>query len=113
MKRKKDKKASQKLAKEKRAGSDGSEGLVVKEAGSSSTSNGRPSASSINDKGEVRFGKFEFEGLQKKKKGPTDAQGQLKMVMDLKKRLFNSIASLYSCFRCSYLMADSKHLWLC
>ncbi|KAF9361728.1 hypothetical protein BGX34_006971, partial [Mortierella sp. NVP85] len=79
MKRKKDKKASQKLAKEKRAGSGGSEGLVVKEAGSSSMSNGRPSASSINDKGEVRFGKFEFEGLQKKKKGPTDAQGQLKM----------------------------------
>lgn len=79
MKRKKDKKASQKLAKEKKAAS-GSEGLVVKDADSSSTVNGRPSASSINDKGEVRFSKFEFEGLQKKKKGPTDAQGQLKMV---------------------------------
>ncbi|KAI8359729.1 surfeit locus protein 6-domain-containing protein [Mortierella sp. GBAus27b] len=81
MKRKKDKKASQKLAKEKKAASaaGGSEGLVVKDGGSNSTANGRPSASSINDKGEVRFSKFEFEGLQKKKKGPTDIHGQLKM----------------------------------
>ncbi|KAF9570446.1 surfeit locus protein [Mortierella alpina] len=80
LKRKKDKKASQKLAKEKRA-SGGSEGLVVKEnEGSSSGAGGRPSASSINDKGEVRFSKFEFDGLQKKRRGPTDAQGQLKMV---------------------------------
>lgn len=78
LKRKKDKKASQKLAKEKRA-SGGSEGLIVKES-SDSTAGGRPSASSINDKGEVRFSKFEFDGLQKKKRGPTDAQGQLKMV---------------------------------
>jgi hypothetical protein len=78
LKRKKDKKASQKLAKEKRA-SGGSEGLIVKEA-SDSSAGGRPSASSINDKGEVRFSKFEFDGLQKKKRGPTDAQGQLKMV---------------------------------
>ena len=80
LKRKKDKKAAQKLAKEKRA-SGGSEGLVVKEnEGSLSGAGGRPSASSINDKGEVRFSKFEFDGLQKKKRGPTDAQGQLKMV---------------------------------
>ncbi|KAF9922689.1 hypothetical protein FBU30_007203 [Linnemannia zychae] len=79
LKRKKDKKASQKLAKEKRAGNGGSEGLIVKESATSLTG-GRPSASSINDKGEVRFSKFEFEGLQKKKKGPTDAHGQLKMV---------------------------------
>ncbi|KAF9989585.1 surfeit locus protein [Mortierella antarctica] len=80
LKRKKDKKAAHKLAKEKRA-SGGSEGLVVKEnEGSSSGTGGRPSASSINDKGEVRFSKFEFDGLQKKKRGPTDAQGQLKMV---------------------------------
>ncbi|KAF9909110.1 hypothetical protein EC991_009020 [Linnemannia zychae] len=78
LKRKKDKKASQKLAKEKRA-SGGSEGLIVKESESTSAG-GRPSASSINDKGEVRFSKFEFDGLQKKKRGPTDAQGQLKMV---------------------------------
>lgn len=78
LKRKKDKKASQKLAKEKRANG-GSEGLIVKES-SDSTTGGRPSASSINDKGEVRFSKFEFDGLQKKKRGPTDAQGQLKMV---------------------------------
>lgn len=78
LKRKKDKKASQKLAKEKRA-SGGSEGLIVKES-SDSSAGGRPSASSINDKGEVRFSKFEFDGLQKKKRGPTDAQGQLKMV---------------------------------
>ncbi|KAF9902889.1 surfeit locus protein [Lobosporangium transversale] len=87
LKRKKDKKASQKLAKEKRAAG-GSEGLVVKEpAASSSTNAGRPSASSINDKGEVRFSKFEFAGLQKKKKGPTDAQGQLKMVEAHKEKL--------------------------
>ncbi|KAI8598143.1 surfeit locus protein 6-domain-containing protein [Dissophora ornata] len=86
LKRKKDKKASQKLAKEKRAAG-GSEGLVVKEADSSSTSGGRPSASSISDKGEVRFSKFEFEGLQKKKRGPTDAQGQLKMVEAHKEKL--------------------------
>ncbi|KAF9184374.1 hypothetical protein BGZ51_002947 [Haplosporangium sp. Z 767] len=86
MKRKKDKKASQKLAKEKRANG-GSEGLLVKEADSSSASGGRPSASSINDKGEVRFSKFEFDGLQKKKKGPTDAQGQLKMVEAHKEKL--------------------------
>ncbi|KAF9967091.1 surfeit locus protein [Mortierella alpina] len=80
LKRKKDKKVAQKLAKEKRA-SGGSEGLVVKEnEGPSSGVGGRPSASSINDKGEVRFSKFEFDGLQKKKRGPTDAQGQLKMV---------------------------------
>ncbi|KAF9089702.1 surfeit locus protein [Mortierella sp. AD031] len=79
LKRKKDKKASQKLAKEKRAAG-GSEGLIVKESAESSSAGGRPSASSINDKGEVRFSKFEFDGLQKKKRGPTDAQGQLKMV---------------------------------
>ncbi|KAF9333762.1 hypothetical protein BG006_003210 [Podila minutissima] len=79
LKRKKDKKASQKLAKEKRAAG-GSEGLLVKEQDSGSSSlGGRPSASSINDKGEVRFSKFEFAGLQKKKKGPTDAKGQLSM----------------------------------
>ncbi|KAF9124579.1 hypothetical protein BGW39_008093 [Mortierella sp. 14UC] len=79
LKRKKDKKASQKLAKEKRA-SGGSEGLIVKESSDSTSTGGRHSASSINDKGEVRFSKFEFDGLQKKKRGPTDAQGQLKMV---------------------------------
>ncbi|KAG0044442.1 surfeit locus protein [Gryganskiella cystojenkinii] len=87
LKRRKDKKASQKLAKEKRANG-GSEGLLVKEAeGSSSANGGRPSASSINDKGEVRFSKFEFAGMQKKKKGPTDAQGQLKMVEAHKEKL--------------------------
>ncbi|KAI1297118.1 surfeit locus protein [Mortierella claussenii] len=87
LKRKKDKKAAQKLAKEKRAGG-GSEGLVVKEqTGSSTSANGRPSASSINEKGEVRFSKFEFDGLQKKKRGPTDAQGQLKMVEAHKEKL--------------------------
>ncbi|KAF9202536.1 hypothetical protein BGZ49_007327 [Haplosporangium sp. Z 27] len=85
LKRKKDKKASRKLAKEKLAAS-GSDGLVVKE-NVTSTSSGRPSASSINDKAEVRFSKFEFEGLQKKKKGPTDAQGQLKMVEAHKEKL--------------------------
>ncbi|KAF9434243.1 hypothetical protein BGZ76_008333 [Entomortierella beljakovae] len=88
LKRKKDKKASRKLAKEKlAAGSSASEGLVVKEQSTSSSSGGKPSASSINDKGEVRFSKFEFEGLQKKKKGPTDAQGQLKMVEAHKEKL--------------------------
>ncbi|KAF9306790.1 surfeit locus protein [Mortierella antarctica] len=87
LKRKKDKKASQKLAKEKRAAG-GSEGLLVKEASESSSMNGgRPSASSINDKGEVRFSKFEFAGLQKKKKGPTDAKGQLSMVEAHKEKL--------------------------
>ncbi|KAI7828785.1 surfeit locus protein 6-domain-containing protein [Gamsiella multidivaricata] len=86
LKRKKDKKASQKLAKEKRAAG-GSEGLVVKEEASSSANGGRPTASSINDKGEVRFSKFEFDGLQKKKRGPTDAQGQLKMVEAHKEKL--------------------------
>ncbi|KAF9135973.1 hypothetical protein BGX30_011379 [Mortierella sp. GBA39] len=85
LKRKKDKKASQKLAKEKRANG-GSEGLIVKESPDSSAG-GRPSASSINDKGEVRFSKFEFDGLQKKKRGPTDAQGQLKMVEAHKEKL--------------------------
>ncbi|KAF9960154.1 hypothetical protein BGZ72_007841 [Mortierella alpina] len=85
LKRKKDKKASLKAAKEKRAAG-GSEGLVVKEE-ASATHGGRPSASSINDKGEVRFSKFEFEGLQKKKRGPTDAQGQLKMVEAHKEKL--------------------------
>ncbi|KAG9066196.1 hypothetical protein KI688_001417 [Linnemannia hyalina] len=85
LKRKKDKKASQKLAKEKRANG-GSEGLIVKELPDSSAG-GRPSASSINDKGEVRFSKFEFDGLQKKKRGPTDAQGQLKMVEAHKEKL--------------------------
>ncbi|KAI1317701.1 hypothetical protein EDD11_008007 [Mortierella claussenii] len=86
LKRKKDKKASQKLAKEKRAAG-GSEGLVVKEIVSSSANGGRPSASSISDNGEVRFSKFEFDGLQKKKRGPTDAQGQLKMVEAHKEKL--------------------------
>ncbi|KAF9321636.1 surfeit locus protein [Podila horticola] len=86
LKRKKDKKASQKLAKEKRAAG-GSEGLLVKEALESSMNGGRPSASSINDKGEVRFSKFEFAGLQKKKKGPTDAKGQLSMVEAHKEKL--------------------------
>ncbi|KAF9417577.1 hypothetical protein BGZ94_009929 [Podila epigama] len=88
LKRKKDKKASQKLAKEKRAAG-GSEGLVVKEqdTSASSTAGGRPSASSINDKGEVRFSKFEFSGLQKKKKGPTDAKAQLNMVEAHKEKL--------------------------
>ncbi|KAG0088144.1 hypothetical protein BGZ93_005993 [Podila epicladia] len=86
LKRKKDKKASQKLAKEKRAAG-GSEGLLVKEQDSGSSSGGRPSASSINDKGEVRFSKFEFAGLQKKKKGPTDAKGQLSMVEAHKEKL--------------------------
>ncbi|KAF9170184.1 hypothetical protein BGX21_009144 [Mortierella sp. AD011] len=85
LKRKKDKKASRKLAKEKLAAG-GSEGLVVKEH-PAPTSSGRPSASSINEKGEVRFSKFEFEGLQKKKRGPTDAQGQLKMVEAHKEKL--------------------------
>ncbi|KAF9586044.1 surfeit locus protein [Lunasporangiospora selenospora] len=79
MKRKKDKKATIKAAKEKRAAGATSEGLVVKDTETSATG-GRPSASSINDKGEVRFSKFEFDGLSKKKRGPTDAQGQLKMV---------------------------------
>ncbi|KAG0309235.1 surfeit locus protein, partial [Dissophora globulifera] len=86
LKRKKDKKVSQKLAKEKRAAG-GSEGLVVKEPTSTSSTGGRPSASSINDKGEIRFSKFEFDGLQKKKKGPTDAQGQLKMVEAHKEKM--------------------------
>ncbi|KAF9393873.1 hypothetical protein CPC16_000929 [Podila verticillata] len=86
LKRKKDKKASQKLAKEKRAAG-GSEGLLVKEQDSGSSSGGRPSASSINDKGEVRFSKFEFAGLQKKKRGPTDAKGQLSMVEAHKEKL--------------------------
>jgi len=85
LKRRKDKKASQKLAKEKRANG-GSEGLLVKET-DDTFSNGKPSASSINDKGEVRFSKFEFAGLQKKKRGPTDAQGQLKMVEAHKEKL--------------------------
>ncbi|KAF9112758.1 hypothetical protein BGX27_002844 [Mortierella sp. AM989] len=86
LKRKKDKKASRKLAKEK-AAAGGSEGLVVKEAVATSSGNGRPTASSINDKGEIRFSKFEFDGLQKKKRGPTDAQGQLKMVEAHKEKL--------------------------
>ncbi|KAF9161842.1 surfeit locus protein [Actinomortierella ambigua] len=91
LKRKRDRKASLKLAKEKRAngsGTGGSEGLVVKDTASSkAAAGGRPSASSINDKGEVRFSKFEFEGMNKKKKGPTDAKGQLKQVEKQKEKL--------------------------
>ncbi|KAF9975554.1 hypothetical protein BGZ73_000766 [Actinomortierella ambigua] len=96
-KRKRDRKASLKLAKEKRAngsGAGGSEGLVVKESASSKpAAGGRPSASSINDKGEVRFSKFEYEGLNKKKRGPTDAKGQLMQVEKQKEKLASLQAS--------------------
>ncbi|KAG0234053.1 surfeit locus protein [Actinomortierella wolfii] len=91
-KRKRDRKASLKLAKEKRAngaGAGGSEGLVVKDTSSSNagSAGGKPSASGINDKGEVRFSKFEFEGMNKKKKGPTDAKGQLMQVEKHKEKM--------------------------
>ncbi|KAF9930881.1 surfeit locus protein, partial [Modicella reniformis] len=63
MKKKKDKKVSQKLAKEKKAAG-GSEGLVVKETNLTLRTNGRPSASSINDKGEAEAHKEKITALQ-------------------------------------------------
>ncbi|OZJ05046.1 hypothetical protein BZG36_02078 [Bifiguratus adelaidae] len=77
-KKKQERKEKRKLLKEKRANGQVSEELV--KLNHSTSNNSAKSPASIREDGEVSFSKFEFDGrTEKKKKGPTDAKGQLKM----------------------------------
>lgn len=84
LKRKRERLEKRKRMKEKRRNGGSEEIVASTSAGKVNGTAAGPSPASIKEDGEVRFSKLEMGegagGAQKKKKGPTDAKGQLKKV---------------------------------